>query len=98
MTIIRIFRVQINPTLRREFEEKFADISVNTVKVAAGFISVSICQSTKWSPNEYVMISQWQDETSLKLFAGEEWSRAVVPSGMEKFIRSCSVHHYQSWV
>ncbi len=97
MSITRVFRVQIDTELRGEFEEKFADISVSTVHHAAGMLSVSILKPTKWSPDEYAMITQWIDEASLEAFAGTSWNTAVIPSGMEKFVRKCSVEHYESW-
>ncbi len=97
MPITRIFRVQIAPELRQEFEDKFSSISVHVVNEAPGFISVSILKPTKWAPDEYAMISQWEDEAALKAFAGEEWSHAVIPPGMEKFVVECRVHHYESW-
>jgi hypothetical protein len=43
------------------------------------------------------MISQWENELSLKAFAGEEWCRAVIPQRMEKFVVESWVHHFESW-
>jgi heme-degrading monooxygenase HmoA len=93
-----VFRVRIDTDLRQEFEEKLFSISVHAVNEAAGFISVSIHKPTKWAPDEYAMISQWENELSLKAFAGEEWCRAVIPHGMEKFVVESWVHHFESWV
>ena len=76
-----VFRVRIDTNLRQEFEEKFFSISVHAVDEAARFISVSIHKPTKWAPDEYAMISQWENESSLKAFAGEEWCRAVLSVG-----------------
>ena len=97
MPITRIFRIQIVPELRQEFEEKFSSVSVHVVNEALGFISVSILKPTKWAPDEYAMISQWENEEVLKAFAGVEWNHAVIPPGMEKFVVECWVHHYESW-
>jgi heme-degrading monooxygenase HmoA len=83
--------------LRQEFEENFSSVSVHVVKEAHGFLGVSIHKPSKWAPDEYAMISQWDDETALKAFAGEQWSQAVIPPGMEKFVVGCWVHHYESW-
>jgi len=94
--ITRIFRVQIDPALRDEFESKFESISVAAVKEADGSISVSIGKPTKWAPDEYVMISQWENEESLRKFAGENWCQAHIPAGMEKFVEECWVHHFES--
>ncbi len=95
--ITRIFRVQITPALREEFEEKFATISIEAVESREGFKSVSIHKPTKWAPNEYVMISEWKNEESLARFAGNDWHQAVIPEGMEKFVEACWVHHYGEW-
>jgi heme-degrading monooxygenase HmoA len=93
--ITRIFRITIEPLLREEFELKFSSISVKAVQQAKGSIAVKIAKPTKWMPDEYVMISEWDNEESLKQFAGENWNEAHIPVGMEKFIIKCSTHHYE---
>jgi len=97
VAITRVFRVRIDPDLRREFEEKFSSISVHAVDAAPGFISVAILKPSKWTPDEYAMISQWEDEAALIAFAGAQWNQPVIPPGMERFVVECSVHHFQSW-
>ena len=95
--ITRIFLVRVVCSLKHEFEEKFSSISIDAVNHAPGFKSVTILKPTKWTPDEYSMISIWEDEASLQAFAGEEWSQAFIPHGMEKFVVECWVHHYESW-
>lgn len=97
MAITRIFRVRIAPERRHEFEEKFSSISIRAVNEAQGFLSVSILKPTEWAPDEYAMVSQWENEAALKSFAGIQWNHAVIPHGMEKFVVECWVHHYESW-
>ena len=70
--ITRIFRVRIDPNKRDEFESKFASVSVDVVRSRNGFVSVEIGKPTKWFPDEYVMISKWEDEESLREFVGDE--------------------------
>ncbi|BAQ63503.1 hypothetical protein GM3709_268 [Geminocystis sp. NIES-3709] len=43
------------------------------------------------------MISYWKNEAALIAFAGEKWNVSVIPYGMEKFVKKCSVYHYESW-
>jgi len=93
--IARIFRVRIRPELRASFEKDFHEISIPLVKSHHGLISVTIGKPTKWIPDEYVMISTWQNEKSLEDFAGKNWNVPVVPSGMEKYVSECWVHHYE---
>jgi heme-degrading monooxygenase HmoA len=83
--------------MRQEFEEKFSSVSVHTVHEAPGFISVSILKPSKWTPDEYAMISQWEDEKALTAFVGEKWNHAVIPPGMNDFVLECWVYHYESW-
>ncbi len=93
--ITRIFRVSVPSDLHAEFEENFLDISLPYVEKQSGFVSVFIGRPTKWQPEEYVMVSTWKDEASIAAFAGNEWSQAVIPTGMEKYVRECWVHHYE---
>jgi heme-degrading monooxygenase HmoA len=95
--ITRIFRARIKPELRADFELKFADISIQAVKSQQGNLAVEIGKPTIWAPDEYVMISRWEDEESLRNFVGENWAEAHIPKGMEKFIRECWLHHYTDY-
>ena len=95
--IIRIFRVRIDPSLRSEFESKFASISVDAVSKQEGFVSVTIGKPSQWDPDEYVMVSHWESEEALMLFCGESWSQPHIPEGMEKYVKECSVSHYHEF-
>ncbi len=97
MSITRIFRVRVPADLRREFEAKFSIVSIQAVNKTAGYISSSILKPTKWTPDEYSMISCWENEDALIAFAGKNWNRAIIPSGMERFVIECWLHHYESW-
>ena len=97
MAIIRVFRVRIQPELRAEFEPKFADISVRAVTDKPGSEGVTIHKPTAWAPDEYCMVSRWADEAALVNFAGDDWNRAVIPPGMERYVAQCWVYHYRDW-
>ena|SRR5579862_4909704 len=97
MAIVRVFRTRIVAAKRTEFEAKFSSVSVGSVSGAKGFVSASIYKPTQWAPDEYAMISHWQDRTSVEAFAGVEWNRAKIPQGMEHLIEECWVHHYETW-
>ncbi|MEM7278755.1 MAG: antibiotic biosynthesis monooxygenase family protein [Pseudomonadota bacterium] len=97
MQITRVFKVEVRSELVDDFEEKFAAISVDITQSAPGNLSVDVLRPTKWTPYEYAMLSTWKDEASLQAFAGDNWNRAVIPDGMEKYVASCSVSHYKSW-
>ncbi|MEM7282608.1 MAG: antibiotic biosynthesis monooxygenase family protein [Pseudomonadota bacterium] len=95
--IVRIFRVEIVPELREEFEQNFASVSIDAVKNQAGFVSATIGKPTKWAPDEYAMVSRWENELALEEFVGASWSQAHIPAGMEKYVLACWVHHYKEF-
>lgn len=95
--IVRFFRVRVFASLRAEFEQKFETISVGAVEGAAGLHSVKIYRPTGWSPDDYAMISFWESEDDVRRFAGENWNKAFIPTGMEKYIAECWIEHFQSW-
>lgn len=95
--ITRIFIVKVHKELTQEFEEKFSSISLDLVTRAHGMKSATMLKPTQWSPNEYAMITVWNDELSLKMFAGENWNKAVIPPEMEHYIVEYSLHNYNSW-
>ena len=43
---------------------------------------------------EYIMISNWKDLKSLQHFVGDDWGKALIPDGMEKYVEDCWLHHY----
>jgi heme-degrading monooxygenase HmoA len=92
--IIRIFKTTIYPEMKKDFERDFNSISIDSVKSHKGFISCQIGKPTKWNPNEYSMITLWEDEDSLIGFAGKNWHIAVIPPGMEKYPTKYSVDHF----
>jgi quinol monooxygenase YgiN len=97
MSITRIFRVRIDNAFKDEFDYLFSTVALHKIHEAAGYISASIHKPTKWAPDEYAMISQWESEASLKAFFGEEWNQALITRVTEKFVVACWVHLYESW-
>ena len=94
--ITRIFRVRIRPELRAEFERKFLEISVPYVQHSKGYRSHSVGYPTKWKPDEYMLLTNWENEQALEEFAGTYWNKAVIPVGMEKFVAECWVDHFRT--
>ena len=93
--ILRIFRVEIDPSTRSAFEASFRSLSVDAVTQARGNLSCEIGMPTRWAPNTYSMITRWCDEDALAAFAGPEWNTPVIPAGMEAFGKKLSVEHYR---
>ena len=92
--IVRIFKVRIDPNLRKEFEQKFQEISIPYVQAQKGLISFVVGKPTQWTPDDYLLITHWSSEEDLVTFAGKSCNQAVIPEGMEKFVVQCWVDHF----
>ena len=93
--ITRVYRVQIKPELRAEFEPLFQTVARGSVADITGCTRVVVGGPTPDTPDEYAMISEWDTAESLTEFAGADWSVAHIPDGMEKFVQTCWVHHFR---
>ncbi len=93
--IIRIFTATVPRELHEEFEAKFQAISVPLVKNYQGLVSLEIGRPSQWNPGEYIMVSRWETVQDLINFAGENWNQEHIPPGMEKYISTCSVSHFE---
>ncbi|MBJ7537914.1 antibiotic biosynthesis monooxygenase family protein [Marinomonas transparens] len=93
--ITRFFRVEIHPEYREEFEVKFRSLSVGALEAQDGCVSIEIGFPVESNPNEYAMVSKWQSKDKLVAFLGEDWHKAFIPEGMEKYAKQYSVHHYE---
>lgn len=94
--ITRIFRVLVPASQHADFERDFMAISKPLVESSAGLVSFSFGRPTRWSPEEFVLVTVWEGEEALVAFAGEAWNEAVIPPVMEKYITECWVHHYEN--
>ncbi|MXQ09792.1 hypothetical protein GQ651_18245 [Alphaproteobacteria bacterium GH1-50] len=92
--ITRVYRVRIHPDLREEFEPLFRTVARGSVSDCAGCVDVTVGFPSSAAPDEYAMITVWQDEASLRAFAGSDWTVPHIPPGMEKFVDACWVHHF----
>ncbi|MBB1486190.1 antibiotic biosynthesis monooxygenase family protein [Oceanospirillum sediminis] len=95
--ITRIFEVEINPVLRTEFEHDFSNLALPATQATEGCLTVSIGKPTQWTPNTYLMISQWESVQSLINFAGENWGEAVIPDAMARYAAAYRVSHFENW-
>lgn len=93
--IVRVFRAQIQPGHHAEFERKFREISLPLVQRQPGLVSVTIGRPVPSAPEEFAMISTWEDEAALRAFAGEDYASPVIPPGMAEHMVAGWVHHYE---
>ena len=65
------------------------EISVPYVQTKKGYVSNIVGYPTQRKPDEYMVLTNWHTEQALIDFAGDNWNKAVIPGGMEKFVIEC---------
>lgn len=95
--LTRIYRVQIVPELRAEFELKFQEVASEFIEGRPGLVSCEIARPMAPSPAEYLMITKWNDLDAVIAFAGETWHEPVIPEHMRKYTIESWLHHYESF-
>ena len=93
--ILRVYRVQVVPELRDEFEVQFVAIKEEFVSGREGLVSVEIARPTEQAPNEFMMISRWNNMDAVRAFAGDSWTEPVIPEHMRKYMQQSWLHHYE---
>ena len=94
--ITRVFRATVPADLQEEFEEKFKEVSVPLVSAQKGLRRVTIGRPMASNPEEFVLISVWEDEGAIAEFVGPDWNEPHIPAGMEHLMIACSVAHYEN--
>ena len=95
--ITRIYGVVTRPELRAEFEPLFRTVALSSVSECDGCLSANLGAPSSENPDEYALISTWRSLEALMEFADEDWTKAHIPEGMERFVKECWVHHFTSF-
>ena len=69
--IIRVFRARIYPNKVEQFERFFLHKALPMVKAQSGLVSATVGKPLEPTPNEFLMITVWQDINALMKFADQ---------------------------
>ena len=73
------------------------ELSILLVEAQKGLLARYLGKPTGSSPDEFVMVSVWEDLASLQAFVGEHWEEAVIPEEERSVLLETYVHHYESF-
>ncbi|HEX6206881.1 MAG TPA: winged helix-turn-helix domain-containing protein [Actinomycetota bacterium] len=94
--ITRVFRGTVRPGQHAEFERLFREEAVPRFETTPGCLSVHFGTPTEASPDEYMIVTVWEDLDSLKGFAGEQWSEPKLSLHEAHVLADATVHHYRN--
>ncbi|HEX6262952.1 MAG TPA: winged helix-turn-helix domain-containing protein [Actinomycetota bacterium] len=94
--ITRVFRGTVRPGQHAEFERLFREEAVPRFETTPGCLSVHFGTPTEASPDEYLVVTVWENVESLKAFAGERWSDPKLSLREAHVLSDATVHHYRN--
>lgn len=92
--IIRIFRPTIHPGKEAEFESFLRDTAIPLVSQQSGIVAQHVGRPRGPSSTEFVYVTVWEDEESIRAFAGESWQEAVITPEEEELLKETWIKHY----
>jgi heme-degrading monooxygenase HmoA len=92
--IIRIFRPTIHPGKEAEFESFLRDTAIPLVSQQSGIVAQHVGKPRNASSTEFVYVTVWEDEESIRAFAGESWQDAVITPEEEDLLKETWIKHY----
>ena len=92
--IIRVFRPTIHPGKEAEFESFLRDTAIPLVSQQSGIVAQHVGKPRDASSTEFVYVTVWEDEESIRAFAGESWQEAVITPEEEDLLKETWIKHY----
>jgi heme-degrading monooxygenase HmoA len=92
--IIRVFRPTIHPGKEAEFESFLRDTAIPLVSRQSGIVAQHVGKPRDASSTEFVYVTVWEDEESIRVFAGESWREAVITPEEEELLKETWIQHY----
>ena len=93
--IVRVFRPTIHPGKEDEFETFLRDTAVPLVSEQAGLVAQHVAGPRDSSSTEFLYVTVWEDEASIRAFAGERWQEAVIAPEEEHLLKDTWIGHYE---
>jgi heme-degrading monooxygenase HmoA len=93
--IIRVFRPTIHPGKEAEFELFLRDVAVPLVSQQSGLIAQHVGRPLDGSSTEFLYVTVWQDDESIRACAGQRSQEAEISSDEEDLLQDTWIGHYE---
>ena len=92
--ILRVFRARLKPGARQAFEQLCYNVSIPLMRAQSGLITLHVGRPLPEQPDEFVLVSVWEDLDSLKAFVGDTWNHPLILPGEAMLVEETTVQHY----
>lgn len=92
--IMRIFQVTTHKGKEAEFGRFFHETALPLMRRTEGLIDIWPGAPRADSPTEFCMVMLWKDLSSLKAFAGEDYTNAHILPEEAELVAARTIRHY----
>ncbi len=92
--IIRVFRAKVQPGMQADYEKLLRTEAIPGLSEQPGLVALHVGTPIPQTPDEFVIISIWNDLESLLTFAGDSWLQSFVLPGEVDIVKESSVYCY----
>lgn len=89
-----MFRARTRPGLAEAFEERARALGFDRMSNTPGLHAWIGGKPLDDDDRDFVMVTLWEDEESLRTYAGENWKRIDLPAEERAMLESLSVEHF----
>ncbi len=95
--IIRVFNAKVRPGRQNDFKQIMELLSIPQIQARNGMIAFYPGQPTGPESNEFILVTVWRDQQTLKKMSEEEWASLVIPDEARPILEDVRVHRYQAF-
>jgi heme-degrading monooxygenase HmoA len=92
--IIRVFRAKVRPGTHQQYEALIHQRVVPLMLEAPGLLSLHVGLPLDDPPDEFLLMSVWQDLAAMRAFIGARWREPLAVPGEEHLVLHSVVDHY----
>lgn len=92
--LIRVFTARLKPSQRAAYERLVRGVAMPLMLAQPGCLTVHIGTPKSGHPQDFVLVSVWEDQRALQAFVGEEWQKAIILPGEADLLEEVAVQHF----
>jgi heme-degrading monooxygenase HmoA len=94
--IIRELNATVPPQAQAEYEELLREHTIPLMRAEPGLLYLHVGTPMPETPDQYVIVSVWDDLDSLKDYTGGAWEEHDLLPGLGRLVQSASVRLYDA--
>src|SRR5215467_3198394 len=93
--IIRVFRARVRPGKLKQFERLVKTQSIPLVRKQKGVLASYAGRPVGSNSNEFTFVSVWKNLSDVKVFAGKDWEKSVIPKDELPLLSKTFIEHFE---